>query len=61
MNKRTLGRNGFRVGEVGLGCWQFGGDFGEMSEETAFKIMETAVESGVDFFDPAEVYGDRIS
>jgi aryl-alcohol dehydrogenase-like predicted oxidoreductase len=57
MNKRDLGKNGFTIGEVGLGCWQFGGDFGEMSEETAFEIMNTAVESGVDFFDTADVYG----
>jgi len=61
MNKRDVGTNGFTAGEVGLGCWQFGGDFGEMSEETAFKIMETAVENGVDFFDTADVYGAGIS
>jgi aryl-alcohol dehydrogenase-like predicted oxidoreductase len=50
MNKKELGTNGFHVGEVGLGCWQFGGDFGQMTEETAFTIMETAVENGIDFF-----------
>jgi len=61
MNKRELGENGFTIGEVGLGCWQFGGDFGEMSEETAFAIMETSVESGVDFFDTADVYGAGVS
>ena len=61
MNKRKLGKNGFTIGEVGLGCWQFGGEFGEMSEETAFEIMNTAVESGVDFFDTADVYGAGIS
>ena len=27
MKERILGSNGLRVGEVGLGCWQFGGDF----------------------------------
>ncbi len=57
MKERILGGNGFRVGEVGLGCWQFGGDFGEMSEETAFSIMEQAVENGTNFFDTADVYG----
>lgn len=57
MNSRMLGKQGFSVSEVGLGCWQFGGDFGEMDEKTAVSIMETAVESGVTFFDTADVYG----
>ena len=58
MHTRKLGKQKFRVGEVGLGCWQFGGDFGEMKEETALAIMATAVENGVSLFDTADVYGD---
>ena len=61
MKRRILGKSGFAVSEVGLGCWQFGGDFGGMPEETAFEIMNTAVENGVDFFDTADVYGAGIS
>ncbi|MFT5303274.1 MAG: aryl-alcohol dehydrogenase-like predicted oxidoreductase [Mariniblastus sp.] len=61
MNKRILGKNGITLSEVGLGCWQFGGDFGRMDEATAFEIMNAAVESGVDFFDTADVYGAGIS
>jgi aryl-alcohol dehydrogenase-like predicted oxidoreductase len=57
MNKRTLGRNGFKIGEVGIGCWQFGGDFGPMEEATALSILEHAVERGIDFFDTADIYG----
>ncbi len=57
MNKRELGTNGFKIGEVGLGCWQFGGDFGPMAAETADAILQTAVESGIDFLDTADVYG----
>jgi aryl-alcohol dehydrogenase-like predicted oxidoreductase len=57
MKKRTLGKGGFEIGEVGIGCWQFGGDFGPMEEATAFAILEAAVESGTDFFDTADVYG----
>ncbi|MEJ2638904.1 MAG: aldo/keto reductase [Desulfosarcinaceae bacterium] len=58
MKKRELGAGGFRIGEVGLGCWQFGGDFGPMAAQTAQTILETAVENGIDFFDTADVYGD---
>ncbi len=57
MQQRTLGRTGFAVGEVGLGCWQFGGDFGPMAEQTAMQIMVAAVEKGTTFFDTADVYG----
>lgn len=57
MKIRKLGQDGYSIGEVGLGCWQFGGDFGDMQEETSWKIMETAVENGVNFFDTADVYG----
>jgi aryl-alcohol dehydrogenase-like predicted oxidoreductase len=57
MKTRKLGRAGFEVGEVGIGCWQFGGDFGPMEEHTAMTILETAVEQGTTFFDTADVYG----
>ncbi len=57
MMKRTLGRDGFEIGEVGTGCWQFGGDFGPMEDATAFAILDAAVAGGTDFFDTADVYG----
>lgn len=57
MNQRNLGNKGPVISEVGLGCWQFGGDFGKLSEETAMSIMTTAVENNVNFFDTADVYG----
>lgn len=58
MKQRTLGKMGFEVGEVGLGCWQFGGDFGPMMKETATEIMMAAVEKGTTLFDTADVYGN---
>lgn len=57
MQKRQLGAAGFEVSEVGLGCWQFGGDFGPIREETAMEIMAEAVDRGITFFDTADVYG----
>jgi len=57
MRERPFGKADVSVGEVGLGCWQFGGDFGPMEESTAFKIMETATECRMNFFDTADVYG----
>ncbi|HEX4815195.1 MAG TPA: aldo/keto reductase [Nonomuraea sp.] len=58
MEHRVLGRTGREVGVVGLGAWQLGADWGEVSEEDAFATLEAAVESGVTFIDTADVYGD---
>ena len=57
MKTRLFG-DGVRVSEVGLGCWQLGGsDWGEVGEEEALSILRGAADSGVTFFDTADVYG----
>ena len=59
MKTRLLGKNGFKVGEIGMGCWQLGADWGpSIAEGTAFAILAAAVENGVDFLDTANVYGN---
>lgn len=58
MEQRILGRTGRPVSTVGLGTWQLGADWGEVREEEATAVLDAAVESGVTFFDTADVYGD---
>jgi len=58
MEQRALGRTGRRVSVVGLGTWQLGADWGEVSEADAFAVLDAAAESGVTLFDTADVYGD---
>ncbi len=58
MNTRIFGKTGRVVGEVGLGCWQIGGNWGDVSDETALSILRTALDAGTTFFDTADVYGD---
>ncbi|MCC9737717.1 aldo/keto reductase [Streptomyces sp. MNU89] len=58
MEQRVLGRTGREVSVVGLGTWQLGADWGEIREEDALAVLDAAVESGVTFFDTADVYGD---
>lgn len=58
MEQRRLGRTGRRVGVVGLGAWQLGGDWGEVGADDAIDVLEAAVDSGVSFIDTADVYGD---
>ncbi|MDQ2077179.1 aldo/keto reductase [Marinimicrobium sp. ABcell2] len=57
MNQRQLGNSDLQVSEVGLGCWQLGGDFGPIEEQTVGAIIETALDKQVNFFDTADVYG----
>ena len=57
MNTRIFGRTGRTVGEVGLGTWQLGAGWGDVSEETALATLRAAYESGTTLFDPADVYG----
>ena len=57
MQQRNYGALNTPISEVGLGCWQFGGDFGPMSDEKAMSIMTAAVQGGINFFDTADVYG----
>jgi aryl-alcohol dehydrogenase-like predicted oxidoreductase len=58
MESRVLGRTGRDVSVVGLGCWQLGADWGDVSEEQALAVLGAAVDSGVTFLDTADAYGD---
>lgn len=58
MEHRELGRTGHDVGVVGLGCWQLGADWGQVSEDDALATLHAAADAGVTLFDTADVYGD---
>lgn len=45
------------MGEIGLGTWQLGADWGEVDELDALATLRAAYEGGVTFFDTADVYG----
>ena len=47
----------WNVSEIGLGCWQIGADWGEVSEDKAKEVLKSSFENGVNFFDTADVYG----
>lgn len=58
MQYRTLGKTGFSISEISLGTWQVGGKWGDdFSHENAQKILHSAVDSGINFIDTADVYG----
>jgi len=43
---------------IGLGCWQLGADWGQVTEADALAVLGAAADSGVTFIDTADVYGD---
>ncbi|HTR91487.1 MAG TPA: aldo/keto reductase [Trebonia sp.] len=58
MEQRVLGKTGRPVSIIGLGTWQLGADWGSVTEADALAVLRAAVDSGVTFFDTADVYGD---
>ena len=61
MNYRKFGNTNWQVSEIGLGTWQLGADWGNVDDATAEKVLSTAVDSGVNFFDTADCYGEGLS
>ncbi|HDQ44106.1 MAG TPA: aldo/keto reductase [bacterium] len=64
--KRQLGRSGIEVSALGMGCWAIGGPFweggtplgwGEVDDDESIRAIHAALDSGVNFFDTANVYG----
>lgn len=58
METRRLTKIGREISVIGLGTWQLGADWGVVDERDALAVLDAAVESGVTFFDTADVYGD---
>jgi NDP-hexose 2,3-enoyl reductase len=56
MDYRHLGRSGLLVSPLALGTMNFGP---QASEEDSFRIMDRALEHGINFFDTANSYGGR--
>ncbi len=58
MNYRPLGRTGWKVSEVSFGAWAIGGSWGNVSDADSLEALNKAIDSGVNFIDTADVYGD---
>ena len=53
-----LGQSGLEVSALGLGCMGLSFGYGPATDkQDAIKLIQTAFEQGVTFFDTAEVYG----
>ena len=58
MQTRKLGKSGLEVSAIGLGCMGLSFGYGPATDrQQAIKLIRTAVDRGVTFFDTAEAYG----
>ena len=58
MHYRELGRTGWKVSEISFGAWAIGGSWGQVSDEESMAALHKAIDSGVNFVDTADVYGN---
>jgi aryl-alcohol dehydrogenase-like predicted oxidoreductase len=58
MTYRQLGGSGLTVSTVGLGCNNFGR---KLDEQATVAVVQTAIDTGITFFDTADIYGDTKS
>jgi aryl-alcohol dehydrogenase-like predicted oxidoreductase len=62
MQYRRLGSTNLRVSVVGMGTWQFGGEWGkDFSQDEADRMLGHARDLGINLLDTAECYGDHTS
>jgi aryl-alcohol dehydrogenase-like predicted oxidoreductase len=57
MQYRTLGKTGWQVSAIGMGCWGIGGQWGPVEERDAIATVHKALDSGINLFDTADAYG----
>ncbi len=58
MKYRQFSDLGWNVSEIGLGCWQIGWCWGEVTEQDARGLLKKALDKGINFFDTSDTYGD---
>jgi len=69
MNQRTLGRTDIQVSEIAFGGVEIGMPYGigvkdkadMLSESEAIRLLHSAIDSGINFFDTARMYGESES
>ena len=62
MDYRVLGSTGMRTSVIGVGTWQFGGEWAhDFSQSEVDQILDQAAACGINFIDTAECYGDHLS
>ncbi|MHB8575575.1 MAG: aldo/keto reductase [Dehalococcoidia bacterium] len=59
MRYKPLGGTGLMASELGFGAWTIGADWwGHIDDETARRMIDRALDLGINFFDTADQYGE---
>ncbi len=58
---RKVKRMAEEISVIGMGCWNFGGQWDNASEQNSIALVHRAIELGINFFDVAPVYGLGVS
>jgi aryl-alcohol dehydrogenase-like predicted oxidoreductase len=61
MEYRRLGKTGWQVSTISMGCWGIGGQWGPVAEAEAIRTIHAALDQGVNLFDTADAYGSGVS
>jgi aryl-alcohol dehydrogenase-like predicted oxidoreductase len=62
MKYRRLGKSGLEVSAIGIGTYQFGGEWGkDFTQREVDGILEAAADCGINIIDTAECYGDHLA
>jgi aryl-alcohol dehydrogenase-like predicted oxidoreductase len=61
---RKFGNTGLMVSEIGMGCWELSGvsrggglGYGQQNDDLSIRMVRSAIQLGVNFFDTADAYG----
>jgi len=61
MKTKPLGNQGLKASEIGLGCMGMSDFYGTRNDEESINVINRAYESGITFFDTADMYGPFIN
>ncbi|CAA9585846.1 MAG: Putative oxidoreducatse SCO7286 [uncultured Thermomicrobiales bacterium] len=61
MQYRRLGKTGWQVSAISMGCWGIGGQWGPVAEAEALRTIHAARDLGINLFDTADAYGSGVS
>jgi aryl-alcohol dehydrogenase-like predicted oxidoreductase len=62
MKYRILGKTNLKVSVIGIGTWQYGGEWGkQFSQDEVNHILARGRDLGINLIDTAECYGDHLS
>lgn len=62
MERRACGKSGIEISLLGVGAWSFGGGeddyWGAQDQAEVERLVNTALDSGINYFDTAEMYNN---